>query len=137
MKKTCYACGGTKIANRTGDSEFSFRIDKGIYRSNCKECVNKKAKRRRDGYSNRGVDYLILWCPRLEYPKMHHFSSGEFIATLEQGYMTPGMIVGCNDKRYVVCVDGRSSLRIKKMGYPEDVKFPEQWLTEVNGRARV
>jgi len=48
MIKECYTCRLPKTANRTKDSEFSWRKDRQAYYSNCKECKNGKARERRN-----------------------------------------------------------------------------------------
>lgn len=78
MNKTCYTCGGTKTANRTKDSEFSWRVDKETYRSNCKLCVNKKARLRNNNDK--------------ELKRLATFKEKESIATNPSGFLIAGIL---------------------------------------------
>ena len=84
----------------------------------------------------RATDFHTLWSPKNGYPRGHYFNNGEFRETLRQGLFVMGMIVRSREKKYVVCGDGSANLVLKKRGYPLKARFPEQWLTEINGRAR-
>ena len=84
----------------------------------------------------RVTDFHILWSPKSEYPRGHYFGNGEFVETLKAGLFTMGMIVRSRDKKYVVCGSGSADLWLKKLGYPLNAVFPEQWLVQVDGQAR-
>ena len=44
MTKTCHTCKQEKRADRTKDSEFGWRKERNTFYSNCRACVNKRAR---------------------------------------------------------------------------------------------
>ena len=82
------------------------------------------------------TDFHVLWSPRNGYRRGRYFNNSEFKATLEDGLFALGMIVKAREKKFVVCGSGSENLELKKRDYPLKAKFPEQWLVEINGRAR-
>ena len=79
---------------------------------------------------------VVVRCPRDIFPRGNciawsSFGNGRLPSTLDDGYFPLGMVIEYQEKQYVVCGDGRWWLRQKKLGYPPQVPYPEQWLTEI------
>lgn len=80
---------------------------------NCKLCLNAEYRRREKerskaaGYRNFREDqgYTVLSCPGDEFPRLHKLPRGNVRASLQMGYMTPGMVLRQGDKIYMV--DGK------------------------------
>jgi hypothetical protein len=145
----CESCGGT-------DKEVKFnkitRPDGTLYwYKRCAECKYKKDKARQKAQAEGTVlkgrkqmakrprisSVWVLWCPKDAYQRGSFFNRSEFKATLREGYWPLGMLVKIREQKYAVCGSGVVARTWKRLGYPLNVEWTEQWLMEVNGRARV
>ena len=149
MIRICIRCGKT-------DKEVRFdrqvRPNGTVYiRPVCGQCIWKYNKKRaglvRQGLIPQGIpgrakrpmrgSVYVLWCPNEEYPRGNFFNNAEFRETLNEGYWPLGMLIKIKEQKYAVCGSGVVMKTWRQLNYPLNVEWPEQWLIEINGRARV
>ena len=135
--RICVSCGKT-------DDEVFFesrhRKTGAIYYYNkCSACQWKRRTSLRHGTAKPKVQHTavkfgrntmvtVVSCPHDEYTEGAEFFSSDFLTTLAGGCWTLGMVVEANGKRYVVCGNGVYMRTLKKLGYPDGVAMPRQWI---------
>jgi len=95
MTKKCLTCRQPKTANRTKDSEFTYRKDSDTYMRDCKECRNRKARDKRKNYKPLGTQ-------RIKIPS----GNGKAQGTIACDRCSPGTRMMCEDR----CNAGRAVL---------------------------
>ena len=136
--RICVGCGKTDVyfASTVRASGYNYTHIR------CTACQHKRKMAYKNGTAKpirkepkwtfgRNTVVEIVKCPNNEYPKGNRFRSGDFHNTLQAGHWTLGMVVKIEGKKYAVCGNGIVMRTLKRLGYPLDVRLPQQWLTEV------